>query len=444
MKRVWWLAAGLLAAAPSHGADLLSLYKEAQVQDAQYAAAKAQFIAAQERLPQARALMLPNAAFGAGYDFNRQDVEYSGTIGPRSGTESFNTYEYGVTIVQPLYRRENQAIYAQAKIQTDQAETQLDLASQDLLLRVAEAYFNVLLARANLNTIRAQKSAVAQQLEQAKRNFIVGTATITDQREAQANYDLVVAQEIGAVNDLEVTNRALEVLIGRPVEGPLSGLKLPITLNAPEPNDMKAWVEQAYQSSIEVQLSQQNLAIAQREVDRARSGHQPTLDAIGSLRHNYNGASQTAIGLEATAAAIGLQFNIPLYQGGAITSRVREAAALQERVRQDLENARRTVAQRTREAYLGVTSGLAQVNALEQAVSSTQLQLESTRLGQEVGVRTAVDVLDAERQLSQARRNLAQAIYNTILSQLRLKAAVGKLAEADIVSVNSLLREDVP
>jgi outer membrane protein len=207
---------------------------------------------------------------------------------------------------------------------------------------------------------------------------------------------------------------------------------------------MKAWVEQAYQSSIEVQLSQQNLAIAQREVDRARSGHQPTLDAIGSLRHNYNGASQTAIGLEATAAAIGLQFNIPLYQGGAITSRVREAAALQERVRQDLENARRTVAQRTREAYLGVTSGLAQVNALEQAVSSTQLQLESTRLGQEVGVRTAVDVLDAERQLSQARRNLAQAIYNTILSQLRLKAAVGKLAEADIVSVNSLLREDVP
>lgn len=443
MKRVWWLAAGLLVAAPVHCADLLSLYKEAQLQDAQFAAAKAQFIAAQERLPQARALLLPNAAFTAGYEFNRQDVEYKGAGIFRSGTESFNTYDYGVTVTQPLYRRESRVVYDQAKIQVDQAETQLDLASQDLIVRVAEAYFNVLLARANLNTIRAQKSAVAQQLEQAKRNFMVGTATITDQREAQANYDLVIAQEIGAVNDLEVSNRALEVLIGRPAEGSLAGLKLPITLSSPEPNDMKAWVEQAYQSSIEVQLAQQNLEIAQREVDRARTGHQPTLDAIGSLRHNYNGQSVTGIGSETTAALIGLQLNVPLYQGGAINSRVREAAAVQERVRQDLENARRTVAQRTREAFLGVTSGLAQVNALEQAVSSTQLQLESTRLGQEVGVRTAVDVLDAEQQLSQARRNLAQSLYSTILNQLRLKAAVGKLAEADVANVNSLLREDV-
>jgi outer membrane protein len=245
------------------------------------------------------------------------------------------------------------------------------------------------------------------------------------------------------VNDLEVTNRALEVLIGRQVEGPLAGLKLPITLSAPDPNDMKAWVEQAYQSNIEVQLAQQNLEIARREVDRARSGHQPTIDAIGSLRHNYNGQSVTGVGSEVTAALLGLQLNVPLYQGGAINSRVREAAALQERVRQDLENSRRTVAQRTREAFLGVTSGLAQVNALEQAVSSTQLQLESTRLGQEVGVRTAVDVLDAEQQLSLARRNLAQSIYNTILNQLRLKYAVGKLAEADIAGVNSLLRGDM-
>jgi outer membrane protein len=343
-----------------------------------------------------------------------------------------------------LYRRENSVTYAQAKTQVRQAESQLSIANQDLILRVAQAYFDVLLARANLNTIRSQKTAVAEQLEQAKRNFVVGTATITDQREAQARYDLVVAQELAAINDLEVTNRALEVLIGRPVEGVLAGLKLPITLNAPQPNDMKAWVEQAYESSLDVQLARQSFELAQQEVERARAGHQPTLDAVGTLGHTYQGSSANGIGSDLSAATVGLQFNLPLYQGGAITSRTREAAANQERSRQDLENARRTVAQRTRESFLGVTSGLAQVNALEQAVASTQLQLESTKLGQEVGVRTAVDVLNAEQQLSIARRDLAQAIYNTIANQLRLKAAVGKLAEADIVDVNSLLKEDVP
>lgn len=442
MNRLWWLVAGALSASPVYCADLLSLYRDAQLQDAQYAAAKAQFIAGQERLPQGRALLLPRVDFDAGYNWNRLDTEYKSSLFT-SGTESFNTYNYGVTVTQPLYRRDNRVIYDQAKIQVRQSEAQLDLASQDLMVRVAQAYFNVLLARANLNTIRAQKTAVAQQLEQAKRNFIVGTATITDQREAQANYDLVVAQEIVALNELEVANRALEVLVGRPIEGPLAGLKLPISLSAPEPNDMKAWVDLAYESSIDVRLAQQSLELAQREVERARAGHLPTLDAVGSLNHRYSGQSTTGAGADVTAAVIGLQLNVPLYQGGGIDSRVREAAANQERARQELESTRRAVAQRTREAFLGVTSGLAQVSALEQAVSSTQLQLESTKLGQEVGVRTAVDVLNAEQQLARARRDLSQALYNTILNQLRLKAAVGKLAEADIAGVNQLLREDV-
>ena len=204
---------------------------------------------------------------------------------------------------------------------------------------------------------------------------------------------------------------------------------------------MDAWVEQAYQSSLQIAAAQHSVELAAREIERANAGHRPTLDAVGSLTQNYASSSVQGIGSDVRALVIGVQLNVPLYQGGAISSRVREAVANQERARQDLENARRSAALQTRTAYLGVTSGLAQVKALQQAVGSTQLQLESTKLGQEVGVRTAVDVLNAEQQLSAARRDLAQALYNTILSQLRLKAAVGKLAEADLADINALLRE---
>jgi len=243
-----------------------------------------------------------------------------------------------------------------------------------------------------------------------------------------------------AQNDVEVRNRALEQLVGKPA-GELAGLTTPVTLNAPQPAAMDAWVEQAYQSSLQIAIAQHSVELAAREIERASAGHRPTLDAVGSLTQNYASSSVAGIGSDVRALVIGVQLNVPLYQGGAISSRVREAVANQERARQDLENARRSAALQTRTAYLGVTSGLAQVKALQQAVGSTQLQLESTKLGQEVGVRTAVDVLNAEQQLSAARRDLAQALYNTILSQLRLKAAVGKLAEADLADINALLRE---
>jgi outer membrane protein len=422
-------------------ADLLGLYREARLQDARFAAAKAQYIGAQERLPQGRALLLPNVSLDAGASWNRLDIEYDAGTFP-SGQREYRAHNYGVTVVQPLYRRQNSLLYEQAKTQVKQAETQLTLAAQELIVRVAQAYFDILQARANLATIQSQKTAVGEQLEQAKRNFIVGTATITDQREAQARYDLVVAQEIGARNALEVAQRALEILLGRPVEEPLAGLLLPITLNAPQPVDMRAWVEQAFETSLEVRLAREALELAQQELERARAGHLPTLDAVGSLTQNYQGSSGFGVGSDTRAAVIGLQLNVPLYQGGAIRSRTREAAAAQERARQELESARRVAAQRTREAFLGVTSGLAQISALEQAVASTQLQLEATKLGQEVGVRTAVDVLNAEQQLAVAQRDLYQAIYATILNQLRLKAAVGTLGENDLADVNALLRQE--
>ncbi|CAN0023006.1 unnamed protein product, partial [Phaeothamnion confervicola] len=262
-----------------------------------------------------------------------------------------------------------------------------------------------------------------------------------DSREAQARYDLVVAQELVAENDLEVRGRALEQIVGKPV-GTLAGLGGPVSLNPPQPADMGAWVEQAYQSSLQVALAQQSVEIAAQEIKKADAGHYPTLDAVASATQTYQNTSSLGYGSDIKALVVGVQLNVPLYQGGGISSRAREAVAGQERARQELEGARRTVALQTRQAYLGVTSGLAQIKALEQAVGSTKLQLESTKLGQEVGVRTAVDVLNAEQQLAAAQRDLAQAVYTTIVNQLKLKAAVGKLAEADLADVNLLLKED--
>jgi outer membrane protein len=440
-RKMLALALVLGAGESAMAADLMSIYREAQLQDATYAGAKAQYIGAQEKLPQARSLLLPNVSFGAGTHYNDVNTDYPSNIFP-SGRRDFYDYNYGINITQPLYRQQNTATFEQAKIQVKQAETQLTASAQDLMTRVAQGYFDVLLARANLSTIRSQKTAVAEQLEQAKRNFVVGTATITDSREAQARYDLVVAQELVAENDLEVKGRALEQIVGKPV-GKLAGLRTPVTLNPPEPADMAAWVEQAYQSSLQVAFAQQSLEIAAQETKKADAGHYPTLDAVGSLSDNYANGSAQGIASDIKALVVGVQLNIPLYQGGGISSKVREAVAGQERARQDLEAARRSVALQTRTAFLGVTSGLGQIKALRQAVDSTKLQLESTKLGQEVGVRTAVDVLNAEQQLAAAERDLAQAVYNTIVSQLKLKAAVGKLAEADLADINAFLKEDV-
>ena len=432
--------AAILTATPSLAVDLMDIYSQAQVNDARYAVAKAQYLAQQERLPQARAGLLPDINFEAGYNYNDIDVQYDQPTF-NSGRRDYNAYNYGINLSQPLYRRQNMIGVDQAYIQIAQAATELDLASQDLVLRSAQAYFDILLARFNLSTVRSQKTAVREQLEQAKRNFVVGTATITDQREAQARYDLVVAQELGAENDLRVATEAVQVLTGQPLEGEVAGLRSDVSLASPDPADINAWAEQSLQSALQVLRAQQTLEIAQTEVKRQRAGHQPTLDLVGSLSRNDQESSAFGVGSDTQSGVIGLQFNLPLYQGGAISSRTREAVAAQERAAQELEQARRDVAQATREAYLGVTTGIAQVGAFEQAVASTRLQLESTKLGQQVGVRTAVDVLNAEQQLAIAQRDLAQAVYDTILSQLRLQAAVGRLAEADLQDVNRLLEQ---
>jgi outer membrane protein len=434
------VAAALAASLNANAADLVDVFRQAQSSDAVYAGARATWAAAQERIPQGRAGLLPQASISANTLYNDRTVTFRNPLIPGSSTQ-FNSNAITLNITQPIFRRQNRIAYEQAHTQVDQADAQFAQAAQDLILRVAQGYFDVLLAQDNVALAQAQKAAIGQQLEQAKRNFEVGTATITDTHEAQARYDLTVSQEIASQNDLEIRRRGLEQIIAQPAP-PLAPLSTRLALRPPQPAVMDTWVDEARRTNLQVRAAEAGLQFATQNIERNRSGHYPTVDAIASYQDQAQGAGISGVqspGFDARVKAIGLQVTIPIYQGGLVNSQVREAIANEDRARQDLENARRTAEFNVRQAYLGVSSGLAQVQALQAALVSSESQLESTRLGQQVGVRTQVDVLNAQQQLYTARRDLAQARYNYVLSLLRLKGAIGQLTEEDIVDINRWL-----
>ena len=435
MNRLAIVVALLLGAASARGADLVEVYRMAQSSDAQYASARAAWSAGQEKLPQGLAGLLPSASISAFSQYNDRNLSFrSPTLSPSNS--QFNTNSISLTVLQPLYRPQNVTAYGQAKTQVEQADATFALAAQDLILRVAQAYFDVLLAQDTVEFTQSQLAAIGRQLDQAKRNFEVGTATITDTHEAQSRYDITVSAEIAARNDLELKKRQLELLIGRPAPG-IATLGKRFELRGPEPSNMDRWVAEASDNNLQVRINRASLEFATQEIERNRAGHRPTLDAFAT--YSDAGAGSGTLGgpgTDTTTRILGVQLAVPLYQGGIVSSRVREAVANEDKARQDLENARRTAELTARQGFLGVTNGVAQVKALEAALVSSQSSLDSTKLGQEVGVRTQVDVLNAQQQLSQTRRDLAQAKYNYILTLLRLKSAVGQLTEQDIALVN--------
>ena len=416
----------------------MEIYRQAQAADATYAAARASWSAGQEKLPQGLSGLLPSATLSASTQQN--DRETRTRIPGSSPVDSaFNSNSASISVTQPLYRPQNMATYQQAKAQVAQSDAVFAQATQDLILRVAQAYFDVLLAQDTIAFAQAQLVAIGRQLEQAKRNFEVGTATITDTHEAQSRYDLTVSLEISARNELEVRKRFLELIIGRPAPG-LSPLGPRFIPSQPEPNHPAIWAADSAYNNLQVRIGQANLEFAAKEVERNRAGHWPTVDAFASYNDSGSGTgTQTLSGVDTRTGVVGLQLQLPLYQGGMTSSRVREAIANEEKARQDLENARRTAELTAQQAFLGVATGVVQVRALEAALVSSQSSLDSTRLGQEVGVRTQVDVLNAQQQLSQTRRDLAQAKYTYILALLRLKAAAGALTEQDVNQVNGWL-----
>jgi outer membrane protein len=429
------IACALALSPVAKGADVVQIYRSAQASDAQFAAARASWAASQERLPQGRAGLLPSVSVSAFTQSNDREIRFRDPAVPRNDN-SFNTNSASVSLSQPIYRPENFQAFEQAKTQVAQADVVLAQAAQDLILRVAQAYFDVLLAQDTVAFAEDQLKAIGQQLEQAKRNFEVGTATIVDTKEAQSRYDLTRALEIQAKNDVELRKRQLELVIGQPAPG-LSPLGKGFKPEPPNPNNLEKWVGLAAEGNLQVKVFERSFAFATQEIERTRAGHLPTVDAFASYTDSAAGAAtQTSVGSDTKTTVVGIQLAIPIYQGGAVSSRVREAIANQEKARQDLENARRTGELTARQAFLSVTSGLAQIQALEAALASSESSLASTQLGQEVGVRTQVDVLNATQQVSQTRRDLAQARYAYILALLRLKAAAGTLTEADVVAMN--------
>ena len=432
MRKIAWLLAFPLFASPLSAADLMQVYQEARDNDPVFAAARATLEAGREKAPQGRAGLLPSLTLSGNTVWNDSEVE---PRGGRSINNQYNTNGYQLTLSQPLFRWQNWVAYDQAKLQVVQAEANFVQARQDLILRVAQAYFDVLYASENLSAVRANKEATAQQLELAKKTFEVGTATITDTHEAQARFDLVTAQEIAAESELEIRRQSLQILLGRMPDN-LAAPRKDAVLNPPEPNRLQDWLDAAEKEALPVQIQLAQAEIAAREVDKQRAGHYPTVDIVAN-RGKAKTFNNTAI--DSDYSNIGLQLNIPLFQGGLTTSRQREAGANREAARAGLESARRNATLAARQHYLGVTNGLAQVNALKAALISSQSALESNKLGYEVGVRINIDVLNAENQLYVTRRDLAKATFDTLMAQLRLKAAVGALGEDDLARINSLL-----
>ena len=422
----------------AHGADLIAVYRDALAYDAQFASARAALEAGREKLPQGRTGLFPTIGLAASTTWN--DVDTTRRVSGATETNTqYNNNGWTATLTQPLFRWQNWVAYTQSELAVAQAEAQFALARQDLTVRAAQAYFDVLLALDTLAVAQAQKVAIAEQLESAKRNFEVGTATITDTHEAQARYDLTSAQEIAADNDLTVKRQVLRAVIGKEPEG-LKNLKPGVQLVGPQPDDIGKWVEMAESASAPVQVSQALYEIAAREVEKQRAGHYPTLDLVATRgRSSASNSTTLGFGSDSNSSTIGLQLAIPIFAGGGVVSKDREAVALKEKAAADLENARRTAALNARQAYLGVTSGLAQVKAYEAALTSSQSALDSNRLGYDVGVRINIDVLNAQSQLFDTRQKLAKARLDTLVALLKLKAAAGSLGEDDVAAINALL-----
>lgn len=437
MKKLGWLLVSPLLASPLLAADLMQVYRDAQDNDPTFAAARATLDAGREKTPQARAGLLPSLTLSGNTVWNENEYSYKSQPA-FNGEPRYNSNGYQLTLSQPLFRWQNWVGYDQSKIQVAQAEANFAQARQDLILRVAQAYFDVLYANENLTAVQANKESIAQQLELAKKSFEVGSATITDTHEAQARYDLAQAQEIAAESDLEVRKRSLQAILGKE-PGLLAELRKGAELQRPQPDDMNAWVAAAEKDSLAVQVQQANADIAAREVDRQRAGHYPTIDLVANYGHAKTLASTSFGQVENDYQNAGIQLNIPLFSGGLTASRQREASANRAASLSALEGTRRGAALSARQYYLGVANGLAQVKALKAALVSSQSALASNKLGYEVGVRINIDVLNAENQVYVTRRDLAKATLDTLMAQLKLKAATGALGDDDVGRINALL-----
>lgn len=425
--------------------NLVDLYQAAKGYDAAYLSAKAQSESVQYQVEQAYALLRPS--LGLKGSITRSHFEASADVPAQLAAlygNSYNTNSTNKTAALagklPLLNKADATKIDQAEQSLIAAQADLTIAENELAARLTQGYFDVLAAQDVLNTTQANKKALAEQLASAKRNFEVGNATITDTREAQARFDLASAQEIAATNDLRVKRIALDQLVGRTDVTP-SPLLTPAKLDALAPGQMDDWVAQTPNAPA-VRKAEVGLKVAKLEIEKAKAGNWPTLDAVANLsRNKINSNSTTAAAGSGTTASIGVELNLPIYAGGAIQNRVKEVLALSDKAERDVDNAKRSVALATRQAFSGVQSGLAQVKAYEAAEASAKLALEATQLGYRVGVRINKDVLDAQTQLTATQKDLYKARYDVIVGSIKLKQAAGTLKADDLVDLNKLVAQ---
>ncbi|MEO6410895.1 MAG: TolC family outer membrane protein [Burkholderiaceae bacterium] len=407
---------------------LLELYQSARAFDATYLAARSQADSEIYRAEQVEALLRPSASLSG----NAGRVETNPLIGPSYGS---NSVALALSGKYPLFNRPNEATVGQARKALQASRSVLETAEQDLIVRVTQAYFDVLAAQDTLATTRSSKAAISEQLASAKRNFEVGTATITDTREAQARFDLGTFQELAAENDLLNKRIVLDQLVGQPNVAPAQ-LATPVALPA-APVNVQEWAARAESQHPLILRSRLALEAARLEVDKARAGHLPTVDAVAGVNAG-RGTTGIVTGSNASAS-LGVQMNLPLFSGYSVQNRIAETLVLEDKARSDLDAALRAVSLAVRTAFNALQSGLGQVRALEAAESSSQLALEATQLGYRVGVRVNLDVLNAQTQLFTTRRDLARARYDVLVNTLRLRQAAGELKPEDVAAINALL-----
>ncbi|MDX1823876.1 MAG: TolC family outer membrane protein [Thiohalomonadales bacterium] len=426
----------LLVIQPLRAENLLEIYKTALENDPTYLAAYADYQAVVESKNQSVAPLLPNLNLSGSYDRAKQ--KYSDL-----GTYDFDETVYSLDLTQAIFRYDYWVALREANLQVAQAEANFRNARQDLILRVTQRYLEVLAAGDNLTFARSEMEAIGEQLNQTKQRYEVGLSAITDVHEAKARYDQAVAQNIEAENLLANTKENLREVTGQYYEH-LAILSEKSPLVAPNPQDVDAWLDVAKERSLSLIAAEKAMQIAKEEISRNRAGHYPTLDLVASYSSREVDAGDAPLtpitGRTIDLTRVGVQLNLPLYEGGRVSSLTREAAHRYQQAKDLYEQQRRATERDTRSSYLNVLANISSVKAFATALESTKTALQATEAGYEVGTRTAVDVLNSRRDVFSAERDYARSRYTYIQQTMRLRAAVGTLSEREIAAINKWLK----
>ncbi len=461
-RRLLALGTALLLPGLCAAADLTEVYQRALRNDPILREADANRLAALEAKPTALGALLPQISGTAGYTHDEPSGSFPNTFCVQSSPTAPCTYQtqvipysqksdirqWNVQLKQTLFRWDQFATLRQASVQVAQATVDFRAAQESVILRTATAYFNVLAARDTLDASEASREAISRQLEQAQKRFEVGLIAITDVEEAKAAADQASAAVIDAKRTLASSREALRQLTGDAFdELARPGDDMPLV--SPDPASEDQWVRAAMDQNLTLSSSRLAVDIAQEQVSIARAGHAPTLDLVASKSSNNTGSYEVIQGSQFPAGSltndkqIGLQFSIPIFSGGTTASQVRQAVYKHRAARERLEQTARETERQTRDAYLGVISEIARVQALKQALASSQTALQATEAGYEVGTRTAVDVLLSRQRLLDAQTNYARARYDYVINVLTLEQAAGTLDEGRLTRVNGWLGQSV-